>query len=119
MRGRYQKAIEYLPWTITNHVYGMKLIPHWKKSGNRFWYEHKTSGGQIFYRVNPSSGQKEKLATKPQSPPAQNYPDDLVISPNGKWAIQVRGGKFIRPVLARRQKPSTDFRQRPGLFLRA
>jgi dipeptidyl-peptidase 4 len=48
----YRQAAKYSPANLAKLVHSTTVSPHWLKSGNRFWYQYKTSEGANYYLVD-------------------------------------------------------------------
>jgi len=48
----YRAAARYSPKNLAKLVHSTTVNPHWLKSGNRFWYQYKTSDGSNYYLVD-------------------------------------------------------------------
>jgi len=57
----YRLAAKFSPENLGKLVHSTSISPHWLKSGNRFWYQYKTSEGSSYYLVDPDKRTKSKL----------------------------------------------------------
>ena len=69
-KANYALAERFSAKKVNQMVFSTTMRPNWFKSGNRFWYEWKTSAGSRYYIVDPDKGSKtevfdmEKLAMR-------------------------------------------------------
>lgn len=57
----YRLAAKFSPANVGKMVHSTSVFPRWLKSGNRFWYQYKTSDGANYYIVDPDRRTKRKL----------------------------------------------------------
>ncbi|MCK0131942.1 DPP IV N-terminal domain-containing protein [Flavobacteriaceae bacterium F08102] len=57
----YRLAAKFSPTNIGKMVHSTAVNPIWLKSGNRFWYQYKTTDGANYYIVDPDKRTKRKL----------------------------------------------------------
>lgn len=92
MSGRYERAIEYLPWRIQEYVREMSVEPHWNSDGSTFWYKGYDGNKEVIYRVDPAAATRRILDAAPDPAAAPDYPDDLTASPTGRWGVRALDG---------------------------
>ena len=58
----YDLAGRFAPYKIDRLIYSTAVRPRWIDDGSdRFWYEWETSGGKIYYLVDPARGTKTAM----------------------------------------------------------
>ena len=57
----YRLAARYSPENIAKLVHSTTVNPNWLKTGNKFWYQYKTSEGSNYYIVDPDRRTRAKL----------------------------------------------------------
>lgn len=102
LTARYEKASQYLPWTIKRHVRGMSVSPDWSEDGKRVSVVLDTATGKRELSIDLASGARSEAAapTAAAGEGAPAHPEDLDVSPNGKWAIRVVDGNLHRIAMA-------------------
>lgn len=62
----YNQARKWTQDKLQNMLFSTRIDPHWTPKGDRFWYEYKTSRGNVWYLVNPATGSKRTLFNQEQ-----------------------------------------------------
>jgi len=57
----YRLAAKYSPNNLGKLVHSTTVRPNWLKTGNRFWYQYKTTEGSNYYIVDPDKRTRTKL----------------------------------------------------------
>ena len=57
----YRAAAKFSPKNLGKLVHSTSVRPNWLKSGNRFWYQYKTTEGSKCYIVDPDNKTKKEL----------------------------------------------------------
>ncbi len=57
----YNQARKFTADKLSSMLFSTKVLPHWTPQGNQFWYEYKTSKGNIWFIVNPAKKTKKTL----------------------------------------------------------
>ncbi len=57
----YRAAAKFSPKNLGKLVHSTSVRPNWLKSGNRFWYQYKTTEGSKYYIVDPDNKTKKEL----------------------------------------------------------
>ncbi len=57
----YSAAARYSPAKVRQMVYSTFVDAHWLKSGDKFWYNFRTSEGEKYYLVDPNRRLKNEL----------------------------------------------------------
>ncbi|QNK77384.1 S9 family peptidase [Winogradskyella sp. PAMC22761] len=57
----YRAAAKFSPNNLGKLVHSTSVRPHWLKSGNRFWYQYKTTEGSKYYIVDADKKSKKEL----------------------------------------------------------
>lgn len=57
----YRLAAKYSPTTLGKLVHSTTVRPNWLQTGNRFWYQYKTTEGSSYYIVDPDRRTRTKL----------------------------------------------------------
>ena len=57
----YKGAARYSPEKLKNMVFSTDVDPHWLKSGDKFWYNYRTSNGETYWVVNLKTRTKSTL----------------------------------------------------------
>lgn len=57
----YRLAAKYSPKNLGKLVHSTTVRPNWLKTGNRFWYQYKTTEGSNYYIVDPDKRTRSKL----------------------------------------------------------
>lgn len=57
----YNEARKWTQDKVKNMLFSTKIDPHWTPKGDKFWYEYKTSKGNVWYLVTPATGSKRTL----------------------------------------------------------
>jgi len=57
----YRLAAKFSPENLAKLVHSTSVTPHWLKTGNRFWYQYKTSEGSNYYIVDADKRTKKHL----------------------------------------------------------
>ncbi|AXT19762.1 S9 family peptidase [Flavobacteriaceae bacterium AU392] len=57
----YRLASKFSPTKLGKIVHSTNVNPHWLKSGNRFWYQYKTSEGSKYYLVDADRRTRSEL----------------------------------------------------------
>ena len=60
-RANYELAERFSAKRVSNMVYSTRIVPHWFKGDDRFWYDWKTSEGTKYFIVDPMKGTKEEV----------------------------------------------------------
>ncbi len=58
---RYELAERFAGSKLPNMLFSTSVDPHWFKSGDKFWYNYKTSAGTRWYVVDPATRRKTEL----------------------------------------------------------
>ncbi len=57
----YRLAAKYSPTNLGKLVHSTTVRPNWLKTGNRFWYQYKTTKGSNYYIVDPDKRTRTAL----------------------------------------------------------
>ncbi len=57
----YRAAAKFSPTNLGKLVHSTSVRPHWLKTGNRFWYQYKTTEGSKYYIVDAANRSKKEL----------------------------------------------------------
>lgn len=57
----YIQAEKFTQKKLDNMLFSTKVDPHWFQTGDRFWFEYKTSEGTAWYVVDPAARSKQPL----------------------------------------------------------
>ena len=57
----YRLASRYSPEQIGKMVHSTSVFPNWLNTGNKFWYQYKTTEGSSYYIVDPDRRTRAKL----------------------------------------------------------
>ena len=57
----YRLAAKFSPNNLGKLVHSTTVQPNWLKTGNRFWYQYKTTEGSSYYIVDPDRRTRTKL----------------------------------------------------------
>ena len=57
----YRLAAKFSPTNLGKLVHSTTVRPNWLKTGNRFWYQYKTTEGSNYYIVDPDKRTRTKL----------------------------------------------------------
>jgi len=57
----YRLAARFSPTNLGKLVHSTSVRPNWLKTGNRFWYQYKTTKGSNYYIVDPDRRTRSKL----------------------------------------------------------
>ncbi len=57
----YRLAAKYSPSNLGKLVHSTSVFPNWLETGNRFWYQYKTTEGSNYYIVDPDKRTRTKL----------------------------------------------------------
>lgn len=57
----YRLAAKYSPDNLGKMVFSTTVSPQWLESGNKFWYQYKTTEGSSYYIVDPDRRTRTKL----------------------------------------------------------
>ncbi|MFK2819456.1 DPP IV N-terminal domain-containing protein [Flavobacteriaceae sp. LMIT009] len=57
----YRLASRYSPEQIGKMVHSTSVFPNWLNTGNKFWYQYKTTEGSNYYIVDPDRRTRAKL----------------------------------------------------------
>lgn len=57
----YLQAEKFTAPKLRTMLFSTSVTPHWYPSGNKFWYEYKTSDGNNWYVVDPVRAQRTEL----------------------------------------------------------
>ncbi|TJY36948.1 S9 family peptidase [Pontimicrobium aquaticum] len=57
----YRLASKFSPANLGKLVHSTTVRPNWLKTGNRFWYQYKTTEGSNYYIVDPDRRTRTKL----------------------------------------------------------
>ena len=57
----YRLASKFSPNKLSKIVHSTTVNPHWLKTGNRFWYQYKTSEGSKYYLVDVDKRTRKEL----------------------------------------------------------
>ncbi|WP_411766650.1 DPP IV N-terminal domain-containing protein [Winogradskyella sp. A3E31] len=57
----YRLAARFSPNQLGKLVHSTSVRPNWLKTGNRFWYQYKTTEGSNYYIVDPDRRTRSKL----------------------------------------------------------
>jgi len=57
----YRLAERFSPTKIDRMVFSTRVTPNWMKTGDKFWYEYKTSEGTFYYLVDLEKQSKDYL----------------------------------------------------------
>lgn len=58
---RYELAERFAGSKLPNMLFSTTVDPHWFQSGNKFWYNYKTSAGTRWYVVDPTARTRREL----------------------------------------------------------
>ncbi len=57
----YRAAAKFSPTNLGKLVHSTSVNPNWLKTGNRFWYQYKTTEGSKYYLVDADKRSKTEL----------------------------------------------------------
>ena len=57
----YNQARKFTGDKLATMLFSTKIFPRWTPQGDKFWYEYKTSKGNVWYIVNPKAKTKKTL----------------------------------------------------------
>ena len=57
----YRLAAKYSPTQLGKMVHSTSVQPRWLNTGNKFWYQYKTTNGSNYYIVDPDRRTRSKL----------------------------------------------------------
>ncbi|MDF9830941.1 DPP IV N-terminal domain-containing protein [Parabacteroides sp. PF5-6] len=57
----YTQAERFADGKLSTMLFSTSVDPHWFQKGNHFWYEYKTSEGNVWYVVDPTARTKRPL----------------------------------------------------------
>lgn len=57
----YVQAEKFTKDKLSKMLFSTTVDPHWFQQGNCFWYEYKTSQGNVWYVVDPAARTKKTL----------------------------------------------------------
>lgn len=60
-KANYRLASKFSPTNIAKKVHSTSVRPNWLASGNKFWYQYKTSEGSKYYIVDCEKRTKRRL----------------------------------------------------------
>ena len=61
VKANYALAERFSAKKVNQMVFSTRITPEWFKSGDKFWYEWKTSEGTHYYIVDPAKGSKSEV----------------------------------------------------------
>ncbi|MBL8267492.1 S9 family peptidase [Steroidobacter sp.] len=110
LKQRYERATQYLPWTINKHVFGTTIDPQWSADGNSVRYEWVTASGTTNYQVDLTGEGGRRSVIEPPAPADQSAKskpaagDDVLVAPNGRWGAKVVDNNLYRVDLSTGQQ---------------